>query len=123
MGDRYPVLVRDDAALMVTELAANAVLHAASDFAVSFDERLDLVEIGVTDRSARLPRQQAPSAIGGRGLGIVDTLAVQWGCREADDGNEGKTVFFRLRVLPARRGGGLEGSRARNRGRRLEMQL
>ena len=117
LGDRYPELVREDVALMVSELAANAVLHAATDFAVSLTERLDELEVGITDRNAKLPHLARPTALGGRGLGIVDTLAVAWGCREAD---EGKTVFFLVRLPFARLGSRSRSGRRRG-ARRLEL--
>ncbi len=42
-----------------------------------------------------VPRQTGLDAEGGRGLALVDSLAVRWG---TDSAPEGKTVWFELHV-------------------------
>lgn len=80
--------VREDALLIVSELATNAVLHSGSDPEDEFELRAELVEngvrIAVTDRgrSNRTPmRRDQPGSIGpgGMGLRVVDTLSRRWG--------------------------------------------
>lgn len=79
--------------LVVGELAANAVCHAHSTFRISLQRQDDVVVVGVTDASAMLPRARTASstAIGGRGLLIVERLARTWGSRPEPGG--GKTVW------------------------------
>ncbi len=82
----------DDAALVVTELAANAVVHARSAFTVILSARDDLLRISVRDAG--------PLAVAGlraaplHGLGAVDALASRWGVESL--GNAGKTVWVDL---------------------------
>ena len=87
--------IADDAALAVTELAANAIVHAHSAFTILLSVRGDLVRISVRD--AR-PLPAAPGATLApaplHGLGAVDALASRWGVESL--GNTGKTVWVEL---------------------------
>ena len=87
--------IADDAALAVTELAANAIVHAYSAFTILLSVRGDLVRISVRD--AR-PLPGAPGAALApaplHGLGAVDALASRWGVESL--GNAGKTVWVEL---------------------------
>ncbi len=96
-----------DAALVISELLSNAILHARplpdAQVRVSWILSAASVEVIVSDGgSATRPRASYPSlsSIGGRGLGIVDHLCSSWGVR-ADE--QGTTVWA---VLPAPRDGG-----------------
>jgi anti-sigma regulatory factor (Ser/Thr protein kinase) len=79
----------DDAAIVVTELLTNAIRHASPLsgrwLQVTWDLEDESVEIAVSDGgSTTLPRVSRPalSALGGRGLEIVETLSQRWGvCR------------------------------------------
>jgi anti-sigma regulatory factor (Ser/Thr protein kinase) len=84
-------------AVMVSELATNAVRHAASEFTLSIDRGSDAVRVAVTDTGDRLPnlRSPAPTDRSGRGLQIVDALSDDWGVTELP-GHDGKTVWFVL---------------------------
>jgi MEDS: MEthanogen/methylotroph, DcmR Sensory domain len=88
--------IADDAALVVTELAGNAIVHAHSAFTVLLSARGDLVRISVRDAS---PVSGAPGAALApaplHGLGAVDALASRWGVESL--GNAGKTVWVELR--------------------------
>jgi hypothetical protein len=87
----------DDAALVVTELAANAVVHAHSGFTVALSGRRDMLRISVRDASP-LPSPEAGPALPPaplHGLGAVDALASQWGVESL--GSAGKTVWVDLR--------------------------
>jgi anti-sigma regulatory factor (Ser/Thr protein kinase) len=86
-----------DAVLVVSELLSNAIRHArplpGSSVQVAWALDEDAVEVAVSDGGAATrptPAQATVSSLGGRGLGIVDYLARNWGVR-ADDG--GLTVW------------------------------
>jgi hypothetical protein len=84
----------DDVALVVTELAANAVIHAGSGFTVAVAVRPDAVRISVRD-ARPLPPGQALSAVPVHGLSAVDALASRWGVQPL--GRGGKSVWAELR--------------------------
>jgi anti-sigma regulatory factor (Ser/Thr protein kinase) len=95
----------DSLGVVVSELAANAVLHAGCEFTLSLtleDLRL-LVE--VADSSAQVPvrREPGPDSVTGRGLPLVDALASDWGVRVRP--GEGKIVWAEvsLQVEPGQR--------------------
>ncbi len=89
--------VADHVALMVSELASNAVLHARTPYSVTASRHGDLVRVEVRDGSSLMPhvRQYSLEAPTGRGLRIVDSLATRWGVEPGDAG-EGKTVWFEV---------------------------
>ncbi|MGQ7297746.1 ATP-binding protein [Quadrisphaera sp. KR29] len=93
----------DDAGLLVCELAANAVLHARTDFDVTVSELDDRAGVRVTvrDDAAALPTVTAPSAtaMSGRGLALVQTLATRWGAGPSSSARKG--VWFELDLVPA----------------------
>ncbi len=91
--------VLDDVALVVTELANNAVLHARSTFIVDVRSHVDLVRISVRDASLSMPTVGAPGLTDrfGRGLGIVAALATSWG---VDADADGKVVWAQLAGEP-----------------------
>ncbi len=87
-----------DVALLVSELATNAVLHARTCFAVeiSAEESGEHLRVGVTDLDSRAPvaGDPDPTASGGRGMALVRALADTWGVQRHADA--GKTVWFEL---------------------------
>jgi hypothetical protein len=82
----------DDAALVVTELAANAIVHAHSWFTVILSAGGDQLRISVRD-AGPLGEPLVPVPL--HGLGAVDALASRWGVESL--GNAGKTVWVELR--------------------------
>ncbi len=84
-----------DMALVVAELAANAVVHGRSPFTVSL-RRDQLLSIEVSDRGPTVVSlgPEGDTARSGRGLQIVDRLASDWGIRPFQDG--GKVIWARL---------------------------
>ncbi|GAB3148751.1 ATP-binding protein [Microbispora hainanensis] len=98
----WPVV--EQAELIVSELATNAVRHTASarfggKFIVSIQAEPDQVWLGVADEGGPgLPRLVRPSDDeGGRGLLLVASLADNWGVY----GNQaGRTVWALLKVDP-----------------------
>jgi anti-sigma regulatory factor (Ser/Thr protein kinase) len=87
----------DDAALLVSELVTNAVVHARSDVALRLWRTGSGVRVEIADRNPKpvVRRPVDPEAVGGRGLHLVDTLARDWGVRRAEPG---KAVWFELPV-------------------------
>lgn len=86
-------------ALIVTELAANAVLHARTEFTVTLVRLADAVRIEVRDSLAAPPRQRSHTAEAttGRGLRLVAELARSWGTDPAP-GAAGKTIWCEVPV-------------------------
>jgi hypothetical protein len=82
----------DDAALVVTELAANAIVHAHTAFTVTLSARDDLLRISVRDASPRHGGELRPAPL--HGLGAVDAMAIRWGVESL--GRAGKTVWVDL---------------------------
>jgi anti-sigma regulatory factor (Ser/Thr protein kinase) len=91
-----PVDFCDELRLLVTELAANAVLHGKPDVHLeACVVALRRVRIEVSDGSPELPqlRDHSVHSISGRGLHLVDALASAWG---ASPRLNGKVVWFEL---------------------------
>jgi anti-sigma regulatory factor (Ser/Thr protein kinase) len=97
LNDRsVPPAACETAALLVSELVTNAVVHTETpDIEVEVRCADGPVRVEVRDRSARLPemREHAPDEAQGRGLEIVDALAARWG--SVHDG-DGKAVWFEI---------------------------
>ncbi|HET9772244.1 MAG TPA: MEDS domain-containing protein [Acidimicrobiia bacterium] len=79
----------DDAAVITTELATNAVIHARTDFTVTIS-RLPggAIRVAVRDASPAPPRPRhaRPLSNSGRGLSLVEALATGWGAELQTDG-------------------------------------
>jgi anti-sigma regulatory factor (Ser/Thr protein kinase) len=87
--------VLDEAELLVSELAANVVMHAQTPMRVSILGRSDRVRVEVRDDDPTLPQRRTPDAmaVDGRGVMLVDTMATAWG---VNGNHHGKTVWFEL---------------------------
>lgn len=90
--------------LLVSELVTNGVTHAATPVGLAVGCDGSVVAVAVTDGmpdgvdatvSPQPWRRAAPS---GRGLQIVDALALRWGVAVHDTG---KTVWFEVPVEPS----------------------
>jgi serine/threonine-protein kinase RsbW len=84
-----PEPVREDVALVVSELLGNALRHARSlddgRLAVDWALRDGAVEVAVTDGggpTVPIVIEPAPTDIGGRGLSIVASVAARWGVEQ-----------------------------------------
>lgn len=80
--------VADDAALVTSELATNAVRHAGSDFVVVVAPAEDGVRISVRDDAPvrPVPREPGPFDTSGRGLHLVSSVAQRWGSESLTNG-------------------------------------
>jgi len=85
----------DHLELLVSELAANAVLHGRTSFTVALRVLDHHVRVSVSDQNPQAPVVQPdqPRAVTGRGMRLVDSLSSRWGVEPAPPG---KTVWFEL---------------------------
>ncbi|MFJ3224683.1 PAS domain S-box protein [Streptomyces sp. NPDC086783] len=90
----------DTACLLASELLANSVRHACDPLRLRLRRTRDELNIEVCDGSPVLPqaRTAAPDEESGRGLALLDQLALSWGTLPTQ---EGKAVWFSL-PLPDR---------------------
>ncbi|WP_327417989.1 ATP-binding protein [Streptomyces sp. NBC_01233] len=91
----------DDALLLVSEVVANACLHAGGPTSLVLRCRNDRLRIEVTDGSPAAPRatrRSDPSRPGGHGLLIVERLGRNWGWYPLD--GDGKCVWVEIGSPP-----------------------
>jgi anti-sigma regulatory factor (Ser/Thr protein kinase) len=83
-----------DTWLIVSELAANAVEHASTNFIVTVSRSGTRLHVAIHDRLSRFPAPDEPKLVGssaslgerGRGLRLVHTIAAAWGTVPTRDG-------------------------------------
>ncbi len=94
-----PADVRQAVITAVSELATNAVLHAASTFDVkiSYGSPTGSIRVDVTDSGGGSPARKRPGLTDqdGRGLQIVDVVTDRWGV-DWEPHLHQKTVWFEL---------------------------
>jgi anti-sigma regulatory factor (Ser/Thr protein kinase) len=85
----------DDAQLAATELVTNAVLHGREPITVEIVVTADVLRVAVADGSGVSPSFSLldPTAVTGRGLLLVASVADRWGVEPQPDG---KTVWMEL---------------------------
>ncbi len=88
LGDEHHGALVDNAMLITSELAANAVEHAGTVYAVQVERRPGRVAISARDGSPTSPirKQPPPDTPDGRGINIVTALAAQVEIRPASPG-------------------------------------
>jgi serine phosphatase RsbU (regulator of sigma subunit)/anti-sigma regulatory factor (Ser/Thr protein kinase) len=88
----------DDAAVVVTELVTNGLLHGRPPVALRVIDEGATIRIEVQDSGHDLPvlPRHSTEAMTGRGLSLVARLAQSWGVEPADGG--GKVVWAVLRA-------------------------
>jgi anti-sigma regulatory factor (Ser/Thr protein kinase) len=93
----------DEVRLVTSELATNAVSHAATPFAVTIERIEGSLRLTVDDGSVRHPRMVNPdaSALNGRGLLLVRQLSTDWGVSGPSDWGA-KSVWATFDVASAR---------------------
>ncbi len=85
----------DTVALLVSEVATNALVHGAGDVRVRVVLQPRGVRVEVLDGSSTLPRRRAANVYdeGGRGIALVEAMASSWGSELTP---EGKKVWFEV---------------------------
>jgi anti-sigma regulatory factor (Ser/Thr protein kinase) len=89
------------AALLTSELVTNAVVHARSPATVVLTRTDEELRVAVSDEGGGVPAvdRSGGTGEGGRGLALVEELSASWGVLPL---GTGKTVWFTLRLGPAR---------------------
>lgn len=89
----------DSVALVVSELATNAVTHARSPFSVLARSDQQVIRISVRDTSSVIPELRHVDPVDGPGLGLkmVDAIAGAWGVEVTA---AGKAVWAQLALEP-----------------------
>jgi anti-sigma regulatory factor (Ser/Thr protein kinase) len=93
LSGRTPLI--DDAALLVTEVVTNAVIHARTTVDLHVELRPASVRVEVADASPVLPvaKRYPTDASTGRGLSLLASLSSAWGVTSTP---QGKVVWFEL---------------------------
>ncbi|GAA4436219.1 ATP-binding protein [Phytohabitans houttuyneae] len=90
------------ACTVVTELVNNVVAHAHTMMTLRLSLRDQYLQIAVRDGSSeepRLQREVSLTSLSGRGLALVDTVSLSWGCLPTEGG---KVVWAVLEAAPRR---------------------
>jgi anti-sigma regulatory factor (Ser/Thr protein kinase) len=89
-----------EVALVLSELASNAVIHASSAFSIALSAEDSMLRVAVQDDEP-LPASRGETPLiarAGHGLAVVEALAARWGVEAMP---EGKVVWAELRCAPA----------------------
>jgi len=91
-----PGALVDDAAVIVTELLTNAVLHGEPPVTLRVRHLASRIRVEVEDTGRKMPVtvRHSTEAMTGRGLPLVAALSATWGVDAARDG--GKAVWAEL---------------------------
>jgi anti-sigma regulatory factor (Ser/Thr protein kinase) len=90
----------DTVALLVSEVATNALVHGEGRVRVRVRPTASGLRVEVHDGSHVLPsrRRATPMDEGGRGIALVEALSSGWGAETTSDG---KTVWFEVDAATA----------------------
>ncbi len=88
----------DTAVLLLSELVTNAVQHGAGEIGVRVTNRQGRLRVAISDGQTSLPRVKPRDLESdhGRGMQLVDALAVAWGVEPATPPDQGKSVWFEV---------------------------
>ncbi|MDQ1706624.1 MAG: hypothetical protein QOF18_2990 [Frankiaceae bacterium] len=92
----------DSAQLLTSELVTNGIVHAHTDLRVVIEATPTWVRVEICDDNPMLPSQREydDDASTGRGLGLVEVIADEFGVEAV---GTGKRVWFRLGAVPGAR--------------------
>jgi anti-sigma regulatory factor (Ser/Thr protein kinase) len=98
-------------ALVASELVTNAVLHAGTPFTVQVLRAPESIWVAVRDATPQPPsrRTMDAEAVSGRGLRIVEKVALRWGVHVEPE-SSGKWVWAQVSIRAAEAGGNCNGS-------------
>lgn len=104
----------DAAELAVTEVVANAVLHAHTPIEMAIEVRPEALHVAVRDSNPELPAAVdcTVDATTGRGMGLVSALTQRCGVNSL--GDEGKVVWFTVGAEPPEHPAGDQATRWEN---------
>ncbi len=95
----HPQEFVEKAQLLVSELVTNAVRHGAPPIDLQVrcagDDTLQIL-VSDSDPGTPVAGDPGPDAEGGRGMMLVDLISEDWGLE--DDPDDGKVVWFTLKV-------------------------
>jgi two-component sensor histidine kinase len=93
-----PADLLEVALLLTNELVTNAVRHAAGAVDVVVDDLPDLLQVEVHDETSAPPMLARPgwTAESGRGLWLLEQMALRWGVTAVPAQRTGKSVWFQL---------------------------
>lgn len=99
LDDLHLAWRRDEAVLLTSELLTNCILHGHGRPRLAVRWRPPDLEVAVTDDGSWAPPQLGLDlgATSGRGLQILEQVALRSGTRES---TAGTTIWFTLRMLP-----------------------
>jgi anti-sigma regulatory factor (Ser/Thr protein kinase) len=83
----------DDVVIAVSELASNAVRHAGTAYRVRIEHSGGTVTVTVSDSRPETTSAGSPSLRNGRGLKMVNELALEWGVRPKQSGKAYWALF------------------------------
>jgi hypothetical protein len=92
------------ACIVLTEMVNNVVAHAHTAMSVLLARHGDTMSVAVRDGSRTVPRfggLPAPTAYGGRGLVLIDSVSSRWGTLELSNGKVVWAVLADDRPVPA----------------------
>lgn len=95
IGDSEEERTLDIVKLLTSEVVTNAILHSGSDIELTLERAMSAIRVEVTDGTSVFPERRPydPEAIHGRGLPLLDCLALRWGVEERE---LGKVVWFEI---------------------------
>jgi hypothetical protein len=99
LGSRADRALASDAAIVIAELAANAIVHARSAFTVTVSHLGDAVRIAVRD-SRPLAAGERLITRPGHGLDVVAQVAARWAVEPLPDGKVVWAELGQSRPLP-----------------------
>jgi len=93
-----PADLLEVALLLTNELVTNAVRHASGAVEVVVHDQPEVLRVEVLDETPAPPALKRPdwSAETGRGLWLLEQLAMRWGVTPVPSQRGGKAVWFQL---------------------------